>query len=329
MSEWYQAFLVLFLVFPAVLMVGVFRIFYSTSRFVQVNNFFLLLPSVIVGFWLNIDLLYKVLSLADVENKIFNQSIWPILIWVNLRAMGLISVLAIVHRLLEFINDWGGEKREPNKQNKNFVVKCLFCLLEKLEILLLKFHKLVSHPWVGYIRHNQRIEILIADIFTEDGNLYMGRFISFQEDGNEASMIAISNNFRFYPSTNNNENVEEGSHVKRNPDGVGYVSKRKQRLINNSGHLLIPYSKIRTIHLWKLKKGTDMALNIFDTNSEESFRWYLSLMKSAPQIFTTFKIKVFLNNENKEDFERRLLTWTKEYAMPEEVLKKILITYIK
>ena len=151
---------------------------------------------------------------------------------------------------------------------------------------------------------------------------------SFQENGNEASEVSICNIFRFYPRVKNADNTKENAQTEHTPGGKGYISNRKQRLINNSGKLLIPYSKIKTIHLWKLKTGTDMELNIFDSNSEELLKWYLSLMKFAPHIFTTFKVKVFLKNETQDEFEKRLLLWQKEYMIPSDVSGKISIFYI-
>ena len=329
MSEWYQAFLILFLVFPAMLLVGAFRVFYSKSRFIRVSNFFLLWPAIMVCFWINIDLIHLIFpKILNSEVKTEDISLL-ILLKAHIRPIGLVFILAIIHHALEYINDWGGRLREQNKPNSCCFKTWIFKVLGCLDSLLCFFHKIVSHPWVGYIRHNRRIEILMADIFTEDNNLYMGRFIAFQENGSEVSMISIGNVFRFYPDTKSAGHIEKNSPSKPILGEEKYVSKRKQRLIKNSGHLLIPYSKVKTIHLWRLKTGTDMELNIYDSNSEELLKWYLSLMKFAPQVFTTFKIKVFLNNQDKDEFEEKLLSWGREYMIPDEIGKRISITYIK
>ena len=158
MSDWYQTFLVLFLVFPAMLLVGAFRFFYSKSRFVRVNNFFLLWPAIMICFWINIDILSELFSkTSSSEIKIqdifiFNSSTFCLLVKAHIRSIGAILIFVIGHRTLEYINDWGGEIREKSKPNGCLLKLCPLKILKPLEKLLCFFHEIISHPWVGYIR---------------------------------------------------------------------------------------------------------------------------------------------------------------------------------
>ena len=223
-----------------------FSTLYPKSKFIPVNSFFLLLPSILICFWLNNDLIYSVLSKENVAQFVFTNDILNQIIDVHLRAIGAIILCLIVHHFLEFINDWGGKKRALNANNKCCLVRLSFFLLSCLEKLLKKFDDLISHPWVAYLRHNKKIEMLIADIFTEDGNLYRGRFLTFQEKERDVSVISIGNAFRYYASTESSSKDHQNRYNKKDePKVIHQFSERKHRLIKNSGLLLVPYSKIK------------------------------------------------------------------------------------
>ena len=71
-----------------------------------------------------------------------------------------------------------------------------------------------------------------------------------------------------------------------------------------------------------------MKLNVYDENSEEVLKWYLSLMKLTPSVFATFKIVFFLNEDQSPDlFENKLRSWKKEFMIPEEASRSIEIVY--
>ena len=314
-----QIFFVIFLIFPALLMLGTFRCYYPKSRFIQVSNFFLLLPMVMAVFFIGFDLIAYALNIifvndsGDIKN-FFKNSILFIVLEIHIRSLLFVIFLSNIHNGLEWLNDCLEEKRRDKSR-----VKKRKRPIEQpgwLERKLFQLNNVISHPWIAHIRHNRKTEILMADVLTEDDNLYTGRFEDFTASGNEISSVSLGNIFRYYPSTG--EKATE-----RSPDGGGYTSKRKHRLIKNSGELFIPYSKIKTIHLWNLEINTIIDINIYDTNGEELFKWYLTLMRDAPHIFKQLNVNLFLAGADKNDFQKRLSLWINSYKISKKNILKI------
>ena len=268
-----------------------------------------------IGFDLIDDALNKTLvnGSGDIKN-FFKNSILCIILKIHVYSFLIVVALAKTHKMLEWLNDYLGEKKRYKRE-----VKKRKRPTEQpgwLEKRLFHLNNVISHPWVAHIRHNRKTEILMADVLTEDDNLYTGRFGDFTANGNEISSVSLGNIFRYYPSTDDKE-------PERSPDGEGYTSKRKHRLIKNSGELFIPYSKIKTIHLWNLEINTTIDINIYDTNGEELFKWYLTLMRDAPHIFEKLNVNVFLTGTDKNDFQKRLSSWINSYEITGENASKI------
>ena len=92
----------------------------------------------------------------------------------------------------------------------------------------------------------------------DDDNLYTGKLNDFTAKGSDVSTISLVNIFRYYPDLKLDSTTNQ-----RTPDGAGFKSNRKQRLVNNGGELLIPFSKVKTAHIWTIVKGTIVRINVF------------------------------------------------------------------
>ena len=342
----YQIFLVLAIIFPSMLMVITFRFFYPKTKFIPINNFFLLLPMMIVVCYVNIDLIIAALrevlvmekqtcpncpnilshlnllsSLTPEKNFPWNffrcltnivssgESLLSIIFKIHLRSWSLVILFSIFHKILEWATN--------NLEDKKYVG--IFHKL--LKYTLTQLHNRIFHTWV---LHNKKTKVLMVDIFMNDGNLYSGKFNDFTANNGEISTISLSNIFRYHPS-----NAGPDHHLKPTADGEEFKSNRKQRLVNNRGKLIIPYSEIKTIHIWEIKIGTIIRINISDHNSEEKFKWYYSLILDNPHIFKKLLVYVFYKSVDKDLFQKRMSSWIRHNDIDtEKITGKITLEYI-
>lgn len=171
--------------------------------------------------------------------------------------------------------------------------------------------------WNYILDFNQNIEILMMDISTTDESLYSGMFIDWTPDDSESTdtigSIGIKNVFKYEtPKDLGQKNIESQK--------PGYFSmpssSRRWRLIKNDGELYIPYSQIKSIHIWKIIKGTNLNIWVNDTNTNERLKWYLLLVSKRPDFFHSVKIRVSVkSDEEGKNYEEVFVNWLSENSL--------------
>lgn len=173
------------------------------------------------------------------------------------------------------------------------------------ERLIAKFKVEMHNYWNVTLSFNHKREICLLDVYTDDDNLYQGALVDWiPSSEGDLHAINIWKVIRYYPQAqNSNEEIEDPDFKKSN---------RKFRFISTSGEMIILASRIRTIHIHLIKKNTSFKQYIHDTNSEELFKWYLSLLDMRPDIFSIMEFKFLGDDEKYEGFLRRTANWIKD-----------------
>jgi hypothetical protein len=81
------------------------------------------------------------------------------------------------------------------------------------------------------------------------------------------------------------------------------------RLIKNDCEMYVPYSQIKTMHVWKFKRGTKLTVWVYDTNSNERLKWYLLLISKRPDFFEKIEFQVKANERELANYEDNFATW--------------------
>lgn len=362
--SWAAIFVFPTLLTPAFVMLWVFRFFFPKGKFVNHSDVFLILMLVLVGAALNVDLLdrlmkliytsYFIQSLNEPIHRIFMQfiypanpaayfpwnvfhwledlilshpqSAWGFLFRIHLRPLWFSLIVFGGIQGIELLNDTY-EAKQFTKRNRETSRRSINTD-SKVGFLLNWLHNLISHSWVIHTRHNKKIETLMADILTEDGNLYMGRLANYETASESISSLSLVNIFRFYPDEASKPSSSTSSQESKTEKPADFPSPskslRKQRLVNNSGEMIFPYSTIKTIHLWNLKLGTELRVNVFDKNSEEWLKWNMSLVSDSPDIFKNIAIFVSYKTQKEVDkFKEEFRYWYKQngISIPKSKIK--------
>lgn len=333
------------LITPASLMLWVFRWFFPRGRFLSTNNWPLFLTMIFLGGLTNLDLIFNFarrlfeISLGQLctQSKMYllfhelvsnahpeNDFIWKYLNWFNpssiqmsvtdflyylhIRPFVLTIIILSFIKAVECLNDRCEAKKflkksnntsKRSKKERSFIGKILDYT-----------HSLISHPWVLSTRYNKHIEILMLDVHMEDGNLYMGKLTGFHPVENEISSLSMTHILRYsQEAEGTNTNLSKGVVRQTSTPPIDGKTLVRMRIVNHDGEIFFPYEKIRTIHIWNLMLGTTVDVSIYDRNSEELFRWYLSLSISSPDIITSMKCSYFGTQEDFNEFIRRFKAW--------------------
>lgn len=305
------------------------RFFYPTSRFVRVNNLFLLLPMIMIAFFINFFFFDTFEILNEGRGKLIEFSTTKggkkTIACIYLYSIAFGPILRLLHFSLESTHDylrfWFSEKCKFVEWATNFVEKYFFSTL----------YLALSHPWVAHTRHNKKAEILMVDALTRDGNLYSGIYSNFipTVDKERVLSISIENAIRYYPKDNSNPKDNERLSCNETTEEEKTAIKRRVRNIKNSGELIIPFNQIETVHLWKQKIGISPIVNFYNnSNSYELLKWYLLIMKKHPHAYQELIICI-LKEKEKTILKQKISSLKKEYEITNEMGKKIKIKLYK
>jgi hypothetical protein len=174
------------------------------------------------------------------------------------------------------------------------------------------YQRIFYHPWKMITENNNRLEILLVDVFCSDGNLYSGILTDWLPAHDEIASLNLDNVLRYYPD------VPQQNAMPIKKDGVEVVngsqsdmkkSLRKWRLVKNKGELVLPYKNILTIHLYRIRKGANIKIAVDDENSLETLKWYLMLLHNNPNVFEVIEVDVIKKDAEYENFENKLSEW--------------------
>src|SRR5690606_25258044 len=131
--------------------------------------------------------------------------------------------------------------------------------------------------WNYILDFNENIEILMIDIATTDESLYSGMFVDWTPDDSASTdaigSIGIKNVFKYETPVDHKHNLPPEKEEEKSYFSMP-KSTRRWRLIKNDGEMYVPYSQIKTMHIWKLKRGATLKAWVRDTNSNERLKWH-------------------------------------------------------
>lgn len=166
------------------------------------------------------------------------------------------------------------------------------------------FKKYFFSYWNYVLDFNPNVEILMLDLLHDDGNLYSGKFIDWTPDDSESNdtvgSLGIGAVFKYGPTSE----AKKTESAKKETEQPGHFtsppSERKWRMLTNKGNMYVPFAKIRTIHIWKLKKGGTLDIWVNDFNTNERMKWYLSLASLKENFLS--KINIIVTVKDDKDF---------------------------
>lgn len=176
-----------------------------------------------------------------------------------------------------------------------------------INTLLDPFKRHFFSYWNYVLDFDENLEILMLDILHDDDNLYSGMFVDWTPDDSESTdtvgSLGIKNIFRYEPAKGIIK-PEDDSHF------TSPKSERRWRLIQNDGVMYVPYSKIKTIHVWRFKKEASLNIWVTDNNSNERMKWYLLLFSKRPEFFSSVNVKSKVKNEEEMNrYEANFISW--------------------
>ncbi|MEK6578868.1 MAG: hypothetical protein AABZ55_06550, partial [Bdellovibrionota bacterium] len=158
------------------------------------------------------------------------------------------------------------------------------------------------HRWSILTQTNRYRELLIADVLTNEGDIYSGLFTSYVPNGNDISAISMEYILR-YGATADPKNG------------------RPKSLLKNNGELVIPSSQIRTVHFWEIRRNYNCQIVISNKTWNEVLKWYLLLAHLYPKFFN--KISVAIPTEEAYlDMQRKIIPWLRSNRL--ELKPKVL-----
>jgi hypothetical protein len=182
------------------------------------------------------------------------------------------------------------------------------------------FKKYFFSYWNYVFDFDENLEVLMIDVNTETDELYSGLFVDWTPD-DDISRDAIGSlgmtNILKYESKGSGTNPSPSNEVKSGHFNLK-PSNRRWRLIQNDGTMYIPYSRVNTIHIWKIKRGSTLNLWVNDSNKNERLKWYLMLASKKQKFITKITVNVKVESqEDADNYIENLLSWVSENDLDE------------
>lgn len=124
------------------------------------------------------------------------------------------------------------------------------------------------HPWSIITATNQKREILMVDVLTQEGSLYSGKLSTWVPDGEGISAISMEYALRYKEDKNPTQTDEKTGTPKSN---------RKKELVKNHGELVIPASQVITYHFWEIRRHFSCTIIVKKPADIEVVKWYVLL----------------------------------------------------
>lgn len=172
-----------------------------------------------------------------------------------------------------------------------------------------KFKKFFFSYWHYVFDFDEVNESLLVDIMCVDGNLFSGIFVDYTPDDDISrdaiGSVGITCPLKYGPQDDSTTTETIDSN---NSTVTKSKIRRPWNIINNEGVMYIPYANIKTIHIWKIRRGTKINLTLLKENHEERMFWYLNLLFNIEEenkgIIKKLKIRIYQTDTYKPDTEK-------------------------
>jgi len=133
------------------------------------------------------------------------------------------------------------------------------------------------HPWAILTEFNPKREFLMVDVMTEDDCIYSGLFTAWIPSGDEGANALAMQYILKYSAHLEKIDVNTQSSKRKLAKDDRFLSRRKKEFVKNNGELIIPMNKIRTVHLWEVRRGYRVVVGVKNISEFAIAKWWIVL----------------------------------------------------
>jgi hypothetical protein len=228
---------------------------------------------------------------------------WVVIFWLFIKFFIWIERKCLKHPVEPTL----GSAEKP-QQNPNFLVS-------KFNSVMKYLREAIYHPWATLTETDTEIELPMADILTSEGSLYSGLLYYWVPEANSVSSITLRHVIRYYPFKKNVTQNAEIKDKEGDKDSKTEKEKKDSRkgksvgVIANNGDLTVPFSRVETIHFWKIRKGSTVNIRLRHKDDIEKLKWYLLLVFTNKNFFKKVIMEIALDKETDAWFKEDLRDW--------------------
>lgn len=194
--------------------------------------------------------------------------------------------------------------------------------------LLYKINNAISNPFKKYffsywnyvLDFDENLEILMVDITTDGDELFSGKFTDWTPDDDTSrdaiGSLGITTILKYEARGTSKEEFDEEEEEKKKAQKSHFYmqsSRRRWRLIQNDGAMYIPYSTIKSIHVWRIQRGSSLNVWVNDKNKNARLKWHLMLASKHPKFIKEVRVNVEVKNQKEADnYLENLFSWIAE-----------------